>query len=66
MERRPMAQSRKARFVIARETDLDVLRAEPSFASILVEGWSEARHETESVGEQIWVTVFFTRPAPPS
>ncbi len=64
MDRREMAQSRKARFVIARETDLDVLRADPAFASILAEGWNETHHETETVGERIWVTIFFTRPTP--
>jgi len=65
MDRREMAQSRKARFVITRETGLDALRADPAFASILAEGWREAHHETETVGERIWVTIFFTRPTPP-
>jgi len=58
---RQKTQSRKARFFLASETDLDVLRADPVFARILAEGWSEIRHETEQIGDQIWVTVFFTR-----
>lgn len=61
---RQMTQSRKARFFLAPETALDVLRADPAFARILAEGWSEVSHETEQIGDQTWVTVFFNRPVP--
>lgn len=61
---RQMTQTRKARFFLAPHTALDVLRADPAFARILAEGWSEIRHEIEQIGDQTWITVFFNRPVP--